>query len=415
VTAHPIELIAEMDDGIDLDEKDQVTRHIASCDTCRTVARTMQRIDGLIAMPEPVLPLPARVAPGGSVHVAGWTAVVAVVLTLAVATAALVGSYKQMQVATAAADTCGILAAAAHSAGVGAATAKTSPIELPSSLSGSWTACGYGDTAARGGPWLLFRSVPTAGWQVRGLLARLTSADLGNQFVFGKFVPCTGDALTETWISEPGTCDWGTGRAMAVVAEPYFFVVTLPSPGASERLADAIVAELRRRPWPPLSEASKIDACNVIKRAAPSAGLLANAPSGSSMTHRHWIDMSVATVSPEMMTNVCAFGTDDGLSDPHLFLRDQPTTREQANGLFPVHLMFDSTTVLNVYGWAEIEPGMWLVHGEDPISHCRDCGPQRVPWYVAVSDEPYFFVVTQATDEAAIQLARAVRAELKRP
>jgi hypothetical protein len=34
---------------------------------------------------------------------------------------------------------------------------------------------------------------------------------------------------------------------------------------------------------------------------------------------------------------------------------------------------------------------------------------------IAVLDEPHFFALTQATDEAAIQLARAVLAELKRP
>ena len=275
MTAHPIELIAGMDDGVDLDQKDQVTRHIAACDGCRSVARTMQRIDGLIARPEPTLPLPERASPRAGVRVAGWAFAFAVVVTLVATMAVLVGSSRHTQVSSS--DACGVLAAAARSAGVGAASAKASAIKLPTSLAGSWTACGYGDIATRSGPLVLFRSEPTAAWEVRGLLEGLTSTDLGTQLHFGGFVPCSGDALTERWITVDGTCGperlgareriqveaaqalesqaggSGTGPTMAVVAEPYFFVVTAPSRGATKRLADAIVAELGRRPSPPLS------------------------------------------------------------------------------------------------------------------------------------------------------------------
>jgi hypothetical protein len=406
VTAHPIELIAAMDDGIDLDQKDQVTRHIASCDTCRTVARTMQRIDGLIAMPESVLPLPARAAPRGGVHVAGWTVAVVVVLTLAVGIAALVGSSRQTQVA--AVDSCGVLTAAARSTGVVAASAKASPIKLPSLLTGSWTACGYGDGATQGGPWLLFRSAPTAAWEVSGLLAGLTSVDLGDRLVVGKFVPCSGDAWTEMWISEGGTCASGIGQAMAVVSEPYFFVVTAP-PGATKRLADAIVFELRVRPWPHLSETSKIDACSVILRATQSAPQV----SERYPQMRHWGE--IAPGHPAMSgwvwwNNACAFRDESG-HDQHLGIRAEPTTLQEATNLLPV--ISGSLTPSTVGDWVQIEAGTWLAHGRWLVGTCAGCHLDYT--VVAVLDEPHFFALTEATDEAAIRVARAVKTELDRP
>lgn len=414
MTAHPIELIAGMDDGLDPDEKDRVTRHIAACDACRTVARTMQRIDGLIAMPEPALPLPERAAPPEVVRLEGWAPVVAVALALAVAMAVLVQYPRQTQVA--ATDACGVLAAAARSAGVGAASAKASAIDFPSPLPGSWTACGYGDIATRAGPWLLFRSRPTEGREVRGLLVALTSTEPGKQFVFGWFSPTHTTDGTERWITEEGTRASGTGRATAVLADPYFFVVTAPSDEIMERLADAVVTELRQRPSPTSSGTSKTDACAVIKRVARSMGL--STPGAPPLTtHRHWIDMSVPVGNwPNIVTNVCGFESDAGLRDPHLILREEPTTLQQANDLMKIDWMFSSPfraplsfpngtgSIFNLYGWVQIEAGMWLGRTEDDT------------WsVVVVSSEPYFFAVTEASDEAAIRLARAVLAELERP
>jgi len=410
VTAHPIELIAGMDDGMDLDQKDQVMSHIAACDMCRTVARTMQRIDGLIAMPEPIRQLPERATPREDVRVAAWASV-AVVLTLAVAMAVLVGSVRQTQVA--AIDACGVFAAAARSAGVGATNAKASPIKLPSPLAESWTACASGDGADRAGPWLLFRSRPTEGREVRGLLLALTTTEPGKQFVFGDFSPTRTTDDTERWITEDSTRASGTGRATAVLAEPYFFVVTAPSDDAMGRLAEAVLAELRQRSWPASSGASKTDACAVIRRAAPSAGLPTKDPSGTPLrTNRHWTDMSVPYpigLTGETWDNTCAFGSDESWHDPHLLLRVEPTTVQQAisllSGLPPVSPP-----------WVQIEAGMWLGHSSSSYSDCRGC-PIKTKEFsaVAVFDAPHFFVVTQATDETAIQLARAVLAELKRP
>ena len=411
MTVHPIELIAGMDDGMDLDQKDQVTGHIASCDACRTVARTMRRIDGLIAVPEPMLPLPKRATPRAGVRVAGWESVVAVSLALAVMVV-LVLSFRQTQAA--AIDACGVLAAAARSAGGGGATAKASRIELPSPLSESWTACAYGEGADRAGPWLLFRSRPTVGREVRGLLVAMTTDDPGKQLVFGKFTPALATDATEKWVTEESTRASGTGRAMAVLAEPYFFVVTAPSYADAERFADAVLTELRQRPWP-TSAASKTDACSVIRRAASSAGLPAKGPNGSALTtNRHWTDLSIGNTSlfpyADFGDNICGFGADESWHDPHLVLRAEPTTLQRANDLLLI------LPDLPVDGWAQIEAGMWLARGRSSYSDCRGC-PVRTKEFsaVAVSDAPHFFVVTQATDEAAIRLARAVLAELKRP
>jgi hypothetical protein len=408
VTAHPLELIAGMDDGLDLDQRDEVTRHIAACDACRTVARTMQRIDGLIAMPEPALPLPERATPREGVRVAGWAFAFAVVVTLVATMAVLVGSVRQTQVA--ATDACGVLAAAARSAGVGAATGRASAIKLPSSLSESWTACAYGDGA---GPWLFFRSRPTEGREVLGLLTALT-LEPGTRFAFGEFGPAsTADLTAERWIL--GSLGLGGNQAMAVFADPYFFVVTAPSPDAPERLAEAVLAELRRRPWPPLSDASKTDACAVLRRAVLSAGVPTKDASGSPLTtHRAIVTREMLAGWPNMLTNVCGLENASyagfsslpfvALREPHLALREEPTTLQKANELLAPLSFPGRGTVFNLYGWVQIESGMWLRQGEDSAWSA-----------VAVSDDPYFFVVTEATDEAAIQLARAVLAELKRP
>jgi hypothetical protein len=414
VTAHPIELIAGMDDGIDLDEKDHVTRHIAVCDMCRTTARAMSHIDSLIALPEPMLPLPERATPRARVSVATWASVVAVVLTVAVATGVVLQSSRQSQAATAAAEVCEVLAAAARSAAVGTTSARASAIKLPSSLSGSWTACGYGDDATQSGPWLLFRSAPTAAWETRGLLEGLASADLGSRLVVGKFVPCSVDAWTEMWVSVDGTCAFGTSQAMAVAVDPYFFVVTAPSPGTTPRLAAAIVAELGRRPKPPVSEASKIDACDLITRAAPSGGI--PTPSERFPIGRHWGEFAAG--HPAMSrwiwwNNACAFRDDSG-HDQHIAMRELPTTVRQANDL--LLLVSGSLTPSTVDEWVQVEAGMWLTHGHFPLIDCPSC-PREVITFpvIAVLDEPYFFALTQETDEAAIRLARAVLAELKRP
>src|SRR5205814_7297423 len=124
--------------------------------------------DRLIAMPEPALLLPERATPREGVRVAGWAFAFAVVVTLVATMALLMGSSRQTQVASS--NACGVLAAAARSAGVVAASARASAIELPSSLSGSWTACRYGDIGPRSGSLDPFRSEPTPAWEVRALL-----------------------------------------------------------------------------------------------------------------------------------------------------------------------------------------------------------------------------------------------------
>ena len=407
MTAHPLELIAGMDDGLDLDKKDEVTRHIAGCDGCRTVARTMQRIDRLIAMPEPALPLPELATPREGVRLAGWAFAFAVVVTLVATMAVLVGSSRETQVASS--DACGVLNAAARSAAGGAESAKAFAINLPPSLAGSWTACGYGDIATRSGPLVLFRSEPTAAGEVRALLEGLTSSDLGTQLHFGSFVPCSHDDFAERWITADGTCASGTGPTMAVVADPYFFVVTAPNPDATKWLADAIVVELRRRPWPPLADGSKIDACNVIARAAPSGGI--PTPSDRFPQMRHWAELYPS--DPRMWSNTaCAFRDEIG-HDQHLGIREVPPNLQQANDL--LLLVSGSLAPATVGDWVQVEPGMWLAHGRWFVGTYPASQAVQDFTVVAVLDEPHFFALTQATDEEAIRLARAVLAELKRP
>lgn len=415
--AHPIDLIAGMDDGIDLDEKDRVARHIAACDGCRTLARTFEHVDRLIALPEPALPLPQRAMPQQGVRTPVW-ARAAAVLTLAVTIGVLVGSLRQTQVT--ATDACGVLVAAARSAAVGAATARASRTELPPSLSGSWTACAYGDASDWAAPWLLIRSEPTEGQEVLGLLIALGATEPTDRFVFGRFVPRPAADGTERWVTQESTRASGVGQEMAVLADPYFFVVRAPSYEAADRLTDAVLAELRRQPRPTLAGASKTDPCAVLRRAAPSAGLPTKDANGSPLaTYRHWEDTwgsrptrlgeIAANANLQLAVGACALGSDRGFSDPHLWIRKEPTTLQQADRLLLIQPILTAE-------WTEIETGMWLGRGEGLIMACLTCDAETDRWSaVAVSDDPRFFVVTQATDEDAIRLARAVLAELRRP
>lgn len=425
MTAHPIELIAGLDDGIDLDEKDQVTRHIAACDTCRTVARTMQRIDGLIALPEPMLALPARATPRRGMAAPRWASLATVVVTLAVVIGVTVGSLRQSQVSTAtAADTCALLTTAAQSTGIGAASAKAAPIPgaaLPSRLSESWKACGlpYGPDEAL----VLFRTRATYRWEINALLADVTSGDrttsqLGQeltdwgQLFYGNLTPRAGDTSTDRWITSDGA-NPSNRQGMVVFADPYFFAVIAPLPDGAGRLADAIVAELRQRPWPLLSEASKLDACNVIRRVAPSAGLGAQDPLFP--VTRHWAEIPSQNLGGiGMSNNVCAF-RDESRGDQHLWIREEPTTLGHAGVLLAIvsSSLAPSSTVGD---WTQIEAGMWLAHSQLTARDFPNCLACPIDYtVVAVFEAQRFFALTQATDDAAIRTARAVLAELKRP
>ena len=434
MTAHPTELIAALDDGMDLDQQGEVMRHVAACDRCRTTARTMQRIDSLIAIPEPVLPLPARATPReglsqwGSFVTVGVTLVVAIAVTVGASRQPTAGSLSSTPFGTTA--TCDLLTAAAHSTGILPASAKaeaTAPdAQVPARLSGSWTACipvaiKSGQTVRSGPALLVFRSKPTARWEVNALLADVNTVDrttptteLGQdladwgQTLYGNVTPRAGDTSTDRWITGGGSKP-GDVQGMVVFAEPYFFVLIAPADGAGQ-LADAIVAELHER-RPTLSGGSQIDACNVITRVSASVGLRAE---GEFPQRHHWAEIpSVRLASIGMSENVCSFHNESG-ADQHIWIREAPTTPQQAAALLPV--VSGSLAPSTVGGWVQIEVGMWMAHGQWLGRDFPSCVRCPIDYsVVAVLDGSQFVALTQETDEAAIRTARAVLAEIKRP
>jgi hypothetical protein len=439
VTAHPTDLIAALDDGMDLDQKDEVTRHVAACDRCRTTARTMQRIDSLIAIPEPVLPLPARATPREGLP--QWASFVTVGVTLVVAIAVTVGALRQPTAGSLSSTpfgttaTCDLLTAAEHSTGILPASAKaeaTGPdAQVPARLSGSWSACipvaiKSGQTVSPGPALLVLRTTSTARWEVNALLADVNTIDrttpttqLGQdladwgQTLYGNVTPRAGDSSTDRWITGGGSKP-GDLQGMVVFAEPYFFVLIAPVDVAGQ-LADAIVAELRER-RPTLSQGPKIDACNVITRVSASVGLRAEGattPATEPQRH-HWAEISVASLaSIGMSANVCSFHNESG-DDQHIWIREAPTTLQQATALLPV--ISGSLTPSTVGGWVQIDAGMWMAHGQWLARDFPSCLRCPVDYsVVAVLDGSQFVALTQETDAAAIRTARAVLAEIKRP
>lgn len=83
-------------------------------------------------------------------------------------------------------------------------------------------------------------------------------------------------------------------------------------------------------------------------------------------------------------------GWDGGWENRHLLLRREPTTREEAAtivgrpDLWVAPAEADGFSSLPVQGWRGLSPGIWL----------GEAGDGRAWYALAVSAEPYFFVVT---------------------
>jgi hypothetical protein len=107
---------------------------------------------------------------------------------------------------------------------------------------------------------------------------------------------------------------------------------------------------------------------------------------------------------------VCVNDTWDATwGDRHLFLRRHPTDAQAAADLIARRSLWEGPhnakegfSTLEVQRWREIAEGAWL--GES--------GDGRVWFAVAVSAEPYFFVVTAERQDPARIAALAVAAEL---
>jgi hypothetical protein len=411
VTAHPLALIAGMSDHIDVEQREHVDAHIASCDTCRTFARAIERADRLIASPEPSLALPARVS--AERHRSNATtalATVAASLILVVVVVALRQSSQQTAARPAWADmvaqgndACD-LAPAGRVVRVAEPPRAAFPMVPPLSPSAPFQGeCAYGYHEGLFEFHLLTRTEPTALGEAR-VWWRAFAGGQGSALLSGPSddAPGPGGVATIRWTATAHTAgrQWSV---MGVAAEPYFFVVTAQTSEGARQFADVVLGALLNRPM--AADAWRESACMLIDRAAIEGGLPAGPSNPPADLHPHW-----GYTSTVFESNMCAYRVDSWWDDPHLFLRAGTTMPSEVG-----QLLADSFSFLNappefamehLDAWAPAGEGMWLAHARSPN--------ERRWTAVAVFSDSRFFMVTSDTDDKAIRLARAVAAELKR-
>jgi len=113
--------------------------------------------------------------------------------------------------------------------------------------------------------------------------------------------------------------------------------------------------------------------------------------------------------SPGWHANGCALGWDGGWSDPHLLVRARDTHAAEAEYIVTRALAEGPTTEAASFALT-FGAARWESQG-DGVCFADPCCPR--PWAgVAVSAEPYFFVVTYKTPDETLRLATAVAAEL---
>lgn len=425
MTAHPLALIAGMSDGIDVEQREQIDDHIASCDTCRTHARAIERTDRLIASPEPSLALPPRATaerPRG--HAMTVLATVAAGVLLVVVASVVRQSFQQTAARPAWADmvaqgndACDLVPAG-RTVYVKELPRQPFPaVPRPFHTFGFEGQCGYGYHEGWFDFHLLMDAEPTA----RGEALPVWREFLREQdCVIGSGCPtATSRSWSTSEKASPGGVAavrwWTTGvtaghqwSMMGVWAESYFFVVTAETTDRASQFADAVLNELKKRPWP--SDAWRSNACMVIDRAAAQGGLSAGSAAQPTDLLRYGSSSFV------FRSNICAYGWQyapnhpDWWEAPNLFLRTGATMPGDVQQLLladPLDLPGAAIPPLErIDEWTLVDDGIWLAHARTPDDRRWSA--------VAVLSGSQFFIVTFDSDDKAIRLARAVAAELKR-
>jgi hypothetical protein len=415
VSAHPMELIAAYGEGIDRERAETVDRHIADCDSCRTYARQMERVDALISRREAIAPLPAwqpvpRQRRGGVAVFVAIAAALMLLVTVSVVRERMgerAASSPSSTVNRAAAflDACAVLAPGAVRVGLAQSPEQrprrvSTDIQTTSGVVPSIfpTICRHGGPEQRWSDASLLLMRRDGGIDAADMLARAFGGP-GSPDVVDDWVATQTDMpRAQMWVGH-GRSDGGSDPwwAVAVIVDRYGYVVTHASRDTATRLAAVAYEEL-----------VSPGACILIARAAAAAGL----PEGSYFGH---VDMPLPFAAPTSW-KTCSYGEDEAWHGPHLFLRSQPTSREEAEQLLAQVLTQDITfPAERLAPWTALESGTWLTRGRVRLSAGLNAPAQVVDWSgVAVSDGSHFFVVTAATDELALRLARAVSAELAR-
>ena len=427
MTAHPLALIAGQSDGIDPERRDQIDDHMESCDTCRTYARAIERVDRLITSPEPSLALPPQAAaerPRG--HAATVLATIAAAVLIVIVASVVRQSFQQTAAARPAwadvvaqgNDACDLVPAG-RTVYVGELPRQPFPLVWPSVPPFGFAGeCGYGYHEG----WFDFHLLMSTEPMARGEALSTWREFLRDQDCSTSGSVCPPATLRSWSTSEkasPGgvaAVRWSTtGVAfghqwsmMGVWAESYFFVVTAETTDRASQFADAVVDQLKKRPWPP--DAWRRNPCMVMDRAAAQGGL--SAGSGAQPTDL----LRYGSTSTFFENNVCAYGWQYGPNHPdwweapNLFLRTGTTMPGDVQRLLfarPLDLPGAAIPQLErIDEWRLVDDGIWLSHAATPDDRRWSA--------VAVLSGSQFFMVTFDSDDKAIRLARAIAAELRR-
>src|SRR6185503_15359784 len=323
MTAHPLALIAGIGDGIEIEEREPLDDHIASCDSCRTYARAIERVDRLITSPEPALALPPRIAVDrsrGHAITVGATVAMAVLIVVVASLARQsfqpAAQPESAQVVALGIDACDLVPAR-NAAPVTAATRVSFPKvpPLPPGRPGSFNECVYGFRDGWFDSHLLLRTEPTPSaealqqwrWFLRFQDPQLTSWSTSD-------TRSPGGVAAVRW-STSGVTAGHEWSMIGVSADLYYFVVTAETIDGASTLADMVLDQLKQWPWP--ADVWRRSACMVLDRAAAQGGL---SPGPGPQPTELWPHPGLGT--PVFGDNVCAYGEDSGSwGQTHVFLR----------------------------------------------------------------------------------------------
>lgn len=405
MSAHPLELIAAYGDGIDRERAETVDRHIADCDSCRTYARQMERVDALISRREAILPLPVwqpvpREGRGRVAVFVAFAAALVLVVTVSVVRdrigeRAASSPSDAAKPALSHLDACAVLAPAALRVGLAFGPQQrlyrvSTDIQTTSGIVPSIfpTICRHGGPEQSWSDANLLLMRRDSGMDAADMLARAFGGAGSPDVVYDWVATDAGIPRAQVWVGE-GRSDGGSDAwwAVAVITDRYGYVVTDAGRDTAMRLAALAYGEL-----------VSPGACLLIASAATAAGL----PEGAFFNH---IDVPPAFAAQTSM-NTCSYGEDEPWHGPHLFLRTKPTSRKEAEQLLPQVLAQELKLVAqDVAPWSAVDNGIWLTRGRGSFGNLSA---------VAVSEGTRFLVVQATTDELAMQVAREALAELAR-